>query len=651
MRAGGTWRIPQYLLIRLVAGSVWSGNVIAGGAEGPGQGALEFLSRARDGGIDLGVDGDTALRGDMTPEKKEEIREMMGRLGRELKGGRLVMGEIREEDGYAGAIVKKEMEIGSAGLQVFPVAMVFREGGWHAAPVPASFENSVEGYTLGLREKLGGLEEWMIRQRVLELGRLQEDSRERFQSNIRATGVGGILKSGDIGVVAGEFLAACERKDKAAILGFLGGLENPLPTDWEERELAAGAAVEGRGAWELLVSDQVLRTRVLVENRGDSGIVTVGCLKPSRARESEPARGFILIHLAMRRDGKAGWRIDLPDMLAGGGEEAVEMAAGLDKELLDEFPVGLRRRIPAAPESTAEECEAKVLSILKGGGMEELIGRTGFGTSGRDGRIACSMAAEMWWTLNGGGKGVMPLRLGGGEEGGLAVALYQWLSLEDDAGFQPRRFFFKKSEGGWLWVPESTAAGDKKNFILLDIRMRELEKEAKNTWLEKLEGMIGTLGKEAPEKAASDQEAGNLAEAWVRALNAGDAMAAMKMTVVTGAGREGIFEGLRNLGDDIEEARGGGGEVLGIFRSQEWVAIGVRYGNSRGARNVFLPIIVTRDGPRVLVEARLVSSDGDRTRKFLNEASFSRLGDTFNKKLMLSLRRLMEEFEEKVKIP
>ena len=170
-------------------------------ANEPGGAALDFLEKVRAGEVDLAPGADTALQENTGDAKLRQIRQSLERLEEDLLGGSLELGEVREDDGFAAVIVKKTGGFDSGHLQIFPIALVKKGADWFPAPMPASFENAVAGYTLPLREKLGELERWMSRERVLGLEKLISDSAARTRVLIGKSIVGENLEGDDFGKI------------------------------------------------------------------------------------------------------------------------------------------------------------------------------------------------------------------------------------------------------------------------------------------------------------------------------------------------------------------------------------------------------------------------------------------------------------------
>ena len=110
---------------------------------------------------------------------------------------------------------------------------------------------------------------------------------------------------------------------------------------------------------------------------------------------------------------------------------------------------------------------------------------------------------------------------------------------------------------------------------------------------------------------------------WLEALAARDLTQVLKQPL-GGQKRRGACQILRNLSYDLETARQGKGKMEGIQRSKSWVAAHVSTGEGEDRKDIFLLVVSTPSGPRLLPEIDILAG-GDRTRKFLNQVSFDRL--------------------------
>jgi hypothetical protein len=614
-------------------------------ASEPGSAALDFLEKVRKGELNLDPGGDTALQANTAEGKLQSIRKRLKRLGEDLREGELELGEIREDAGYAAVMVHKVVGFDSTEIRVFPVAMVKRGANWLPAPVLASFENAVAGYTLPIRDRLSRLEEWMMRERVVDLEAMIAESAGRTRARIRKGVIGENLEGDDLGQIAGDFLSACAAKDRAAILGFLGGLSDPFPDDWAARLAASRLAVNGKGPWRLLAAAEVVRVPVLVERTEGNGMVSIACLDPAVASSGGTLGKIRLIHIDLAKDDSGHWRMDLPTALMSGDEDLLADQDGLDVDLLDRFPKRLRKLDPETREPSARAALDGVVESLKSPSLRDLLRRVEFGKRGKDSRAACTAAARLWWSLNEPGALRMPIEIGFKEEGESAAAVFQWFSVNDADRFEPTTLFFNKSGDGWIWSPGTVSAEEMKDHKALSEWAKANEPDWRLSWRGELMKPGTPVKKLGFGRVATDGEVSRLLEDWMDALGRKDIRRALSLSAWLGEGDEIPMKALRNLSFDLSSYRKGDWQLAGVHRSASWVAASVRQVVEGKVRNAFIPVVITGSGPRLIPEIDLFADD-TRTRKFLNDSSFERLETFADKERVRELRDLFGKLKK-----
>lgn len=636
---GASLSAVKGFLLFLVLGSF---QVIAYANE-PGAVALSFLEKVRKGDLSLEPGRDTAIQPDTAEEKLKAIRKGITRLGADLREGELELGEVREDDGFAAVMVRKVSGFDSTDSQVYPVALVKSGADWLPAPVLASYENSVAAYTVPIRDRLSNLEEWMMKKRVVDLGNLIAESSKRTRERIRGSMVGENLKGDDLGAIAQAFLKACAARDRSAILGFMGGLGEPLPDDWASRLAVSRAAVEGQGPWRLLVAPDVVRVPVHEERTKDSGMISIACLDPAIGGSTETSKKIRLINIEMEKDDSGLWRMDLPSALMSGDENL--LTDDIDQDLLDLFPERLRELDPQINEGTARAALDGMMGSLRSPSLRDLLRRVNFGKSGKDARIACAEAAKIWWTLNEPGALRVPLELGFKEKGASAVAVFQWFSVADADRYDPITLYFRKSGEGWNWCPGIVSADDTEDLQALSKWAKENEPGWRQTWRAELMKPGTALDKFEFTSVATDEEVSSLMAGWMDALERKEMRHALSLTAWLGGAKEIPMKALRNLSYDLSNYKKGDWKVEGIHRSSSWVAASVRQIVGGKVRNAFIPVVITGSGPRLVPEIDLCAED-TRTRSFLNEASFGRIGEFASKERLEEIRGLFAEFKK-----
>lgn len=616
-------------------------------ASEPGTVALEFLEKVREGEVNLEPGGDTALSPHTANTKRRQIARSLASLAADLKNGTLEIGEVREDQDFAAVMVRKVSGFDASGIQVFPVALVKKGANWIPAPVLASFENSVMGYTVPLKQRLLNLEHWMSRERVLSLERLMTQSSEKMRNEIRKDLNLDLLIGDDVGAVVDGFLKACAEGRHAAMLGFLGGLSDPLPENWASRLRATNDALAKTAArnrpWRLMISQDVIRMIVNQETGTTDGLVSVAFLDPDRVRGRGSLGMLDIIHFAMRRDGGGRWRIDLPDSLVFNDRRELEIDEGFDVDLMDEFPRRLREEDGLINANTAEEAKNLVVNSLRTEGLRNLLRLVDFGSGGKEARVACLWAAEVWWTMNQPNSFRIPFELAFREDGEAAVAVFQWFTPQDPDRFEMRTMYFSKYPGGWKWASGLVTPTERDSYAKLAEWVNRQEKFWRIDWRASILAGSERLKKLDFSKVASEQQARELGEKWLDAINQTDLTAATALTAWLDDG-EPPFKALRNLSYHLADPlnREGKAAIHAIHRSDLWTAVEIQY---PGGISAFALVVLTPSGPRFLPEIDLLNGD-NRTRRFLNRTSFDRLAAFTEKETLRELETLFADFEE-----
>ena len=583
----------------------------------PGQAAMDFLGKVRNGKLDLHPGGDTALLEQITDRKRESIQKRIARLGAELREGELKLGEVKEDGGFAAAMILKSSGFDSAEIQVFPIALVKRGDKWLAAPVPASFENAVAGYTVPLKKRLVALENWMTRERVTGLEKLASELAARTRDMIRNSIGGEELEGDDLGKITDRFLEACAKGDRAAILGFLGGLSDPLPTDWGARLEASKAAISDHAGWRWLVSPEVVRVRVQEKRDKKGGLVSIACLDPKRAATT----GIRGVDLAFSRDTAAGpWRIDLPEFLAS--ESPAASDGDPNEALLAGFSEKLREQDPAVYSESARAAGVALMDALKTDCLRETLRRIDLGASPREGDKKCAEAAEVWWSLHAPGAYRVPVELGFREEGSLAVISYQWFSLFEPDRFELGALIFTKTDKGWVWCPGKIPKASNRDHEALLKWIEGMEPEWSLSWREILLRPTVKLDRVDFGKMPTDEEVEKLVGIWLNALERKDLGAVLSCSAWLSDGKSFPTSLLPNIRHEISGSNLAEPKLFRIHRSASWCAATIRRVSGDQTLDMLIPIVMTSRGARLLPEIDLISGERD----LLNKATFRRLG-------------------------
>jgi len=608
----------------------------------PGAAALEYLGKVREKKVK--ITPDTAISPETAADKSKELSARIERMAKELAEGSLELGEIREEGDVCGVMVRKIGGFDPGSMQVFALAMVLRSGKWLPAPVPASFENTGLRHDPARQQKLAALEQWMLRQRVLELQKIRSESTSRMRRQIEASLPRKTLEEMQPREVGKGFVEACARQDLSAMLGYLGGLNENLPQDWALRMKAATkAAAEGRSAaypWRLLTGPEVFRLPLHTEAIDDQGTVSFACLDPL-----EKSSGFRILHLQVMKSEEGLWQIDLHPAFLDPDEELPEEEE-LDAELLESLPEKIHKLTPLAPAGTLETAVTSLLDRLKGTSAANVFPLVGGDTEEPWKHL--EKAAQMWGLLHDPTTISHPLLLDARQEGSEGAAVVQIFSTRDPERTDLRVLHFQKNDQGWLWNPAPTPTPEPGSDAGKLAKWVEAGRAAWNgKWQVQLmadSSEIKTLPENHP---APPEEARQVVQQWISATQEGNIGKALSLTAWIGDAK-GASRMLRNLGHEMSAARKTKAqvEVMGIYQSASWSAVGIKSvtGEARPSFALY-PIVQTGKGARILLEIDLFATSS-RGREFLNKASLERLQSISTPALSDELAKLLEDYKK-----
>ncbi len=614
----------------------------------PGKTALAFLEKVRLRKVDLEPGGDTALSAQTAAEKKRQIARRLERLAGDLGSDPLEISEVKLDENFAAVLVRKIGGFDPGGMQVFAVALVKRGAEWTAAPVPASFENAGAGYAIDLRKRLELLEDWMLREQVLDLEKLREQSAGRMRRKIEAVLSVNDLRNLNSKQVGERFLAACERGDLPSMLGLLGGLAAKLPDDWPARLKAADHAVtagsKATRPWRLLTAPEVVRAIVHHEAQDDSGLISVACLDPAGS-ESAPPR-IEVVHFELTKGAGQLWQIDPPaSFLQTTADPDDEPDDKLDSDLRDAFPAKWIETHPPAPQATAELAHQALIAALRDGNLPSILALLKLDDRPENASKACIQAAQIWWTIREptAVRHAMPLAFRADETA--AAGICQLFSARDPERLDPRVLYFEKSAAGWLWTPDPSPVTREKLQGWVDSETKRWPDQ----WQQTLLSDSPVLEEIAAAQAPAKDDARNCVEAWLDATRRGDVKAALLLIARLGDPRSGSAV-LRNLGYEISGSRRSieNPKITGIYQGKTWTAVGVKIDREGGKPTYPLyPVVTTARGLRILVEIDLLAS-GSRGREFLNKVAFERLEKFSSVAAASELRTLYSEHQANV---
>ena len=592
----------------------------------PGKVAVDFLEKVRLRQLDLEPGGDTALSAQTATGKKNQIARNFERMARDLGSDPLEVGAVKLDDNFAAVLVRKMGGFDPSRLQIFPIALVKRNTEWTVAPVPASFENSGTGYAVELRKRLEKLEDWMLREQVVDLEQLREQSATRMRKHIEVNLTTKELRQMSSETFGERFLEACSRRDLPSMLGCLGGLAKKLPEDWPARLSAVERAVTAGAAtprpWRLLTSQNV--ARVIVQHEGDdrSALISVACLDPAGTGEEATLPEIEVIHLELSKEDDGLWQVNPPDAFLQASEDSDDEAdEPFDSELRDAFAAKWVEKNPLKPQATAENVHRSLIAALGTGDFPAILALSKIDGEPSSARTSCIQAAQISGSAQNPSavRHAVPLTFRTSETA--AVGLFQFFSAQDPGRFKPTSLYFEKSPQGWLWTPEPTPQTLEEFNTWVDSEMITWQDRWQNLVLE--DCPIFEMSTSLP--APTRKEAEALVEKWLETTRKGDVKAALNLVARLDDPQSGVTV-LQNLGYEISSSRRSkeAPAVIGTYCGKTWTAVGVKIDQAGKSTFPLYPVIQTPQGPRILIEIDLFASK-NRGREFLNKAAFGRL--------------------------
>jgi len=632
---------------------------VASAASDPAKVAVDFVEKIRSGKIDLTPGTDTALSTHTDQDKREEISRRLSRMEKDIGGGKLEAGEVKLDNDFAAVLVRKTGGFDPNRLGVYAIALVKRKDVWQPAPLPATFENTGTGYATAIRTRLAALENWMLRGQVLDLEQLREQSTERMRKEIRASLDPETLRTLSPEQIGEKFIDACGRRDLAAMLGFLGGLEPVLPNDWSDRLRMATEAATGdsaKGPWRLLIAPEVVRVPVDYFKDTRDASLSFGCLDPAGKSSGSSIPKIELVHLHFSLQSGGLWRVDPSRSFFSPDEpDAEEEDDEFGIELLDKFTETLSDTLKSPSVKTLEEAHGALEKALISSDLRPLLAMINLDSDPVTARRACVRAAQIWWTIHNPATARQPVSLEFREEENAGVSAFHLFSLRDPARFDPRLFFFEKNDDQWQIVPNFKQTDPVEGAQLVVKKWANAqEKSWSKNWQSKVLSEAVKLNGLESDKAPDETGSRKVIDDWLEAIRKGDAKAALRQIAYLD-NEKSIATALQNIGYEISNAQKytAAPEITQVLSGKSWTGVGVHQPTDTISAHPFYPIVATPNGPRILIEVDLFAIDrsgsGTRGREFLNKNAFSRLEKLTQPEIVEELRSLFSKYQTSLK--
>jgi len=614
-------------------------------ASDPGNAAIEFLEKIRSGKLDLTPGTDTAITPQTAERKKQQIASHISRIAKDLGQDPLQLSSVKIDENFAAVLVQKVNHLDPSRLQIFPIAMIKRGSKWLAAPVPASFENAGVGFAIPLRNRLESLENWMLRQQVLEIEKLREQAHSQLRQKIQNHLPIEEFRRHDSQRLAELFLTACETRDLPALLGLFGGLSTELPPDWPLRlkatRLALTQDLPDKIAWELLLSPRVLRLLIPQEAATDDGIFSIACLDPASRDSRTSLPRIVFLHFQFHRDQARIWQIDPPSsLLVHFPNTGATVEEDLDSDLLNSFSAHWQKTHPTLLAATAEQAQENFFKSLQGKNITHFLQLITLSGDPLAARQTLQTAAKLWWNLRGASAVTMAIPLHFAQAEDRALALFQQFSAKDPDRLNLKKIYFQRSSSGWSWVPEP----DEPTRKLFETNPSAAPLPTTASWQAKLLVNSILLDQLPALPAPNESIARQTVTAFLAATTAGDLAAALKLTARL-KDPKGNTTFLRNLGHEITTARRDSitTTLLSSYIGSKLTTIAASIEHNGNTNFPLYSVVQTSQGPRVLIEIDLFAR---RNQALLNRIALERLGNLGSMPAAEELAALLEQFQK-----
>lgn len=593
----------------------------------PGNSAIGFLEKVRSGKVSLEPGADTAISAQVTDRKRDEIKRRLNRIARDIGSSHLEIGPVKVDDDLAAVLIRKIGGFDPSRLQVFPVGLVRSGDSWQATPVPASFENTGLSYSAGIRPRVAALEHWMLREQVVDLEHLREDAEARLRRSIGKQLTEGEIRGFSSEQAAARFVSACARRSLTEILGMLGGLSSPLPSNWPERLRLAEAAVNNPAEcprpWRLLTSPTVLRLPVFHDQEPDglSAIHSVACLDPAGTSPRSTTGRIDVIHLPVSRESDGLWRVNPPQEFFASSGEPNPGDVQQDASLLDLFPSRFSSLHPPEPSGTAAGARDALVSALqnrKEPAWASIMHLQGEPSRKRD---ACALAARIWWDAASPTTPRLAEPVGFLEMEHIAAVALQFFDARNPDRSDIRILHLEKTDMGWLWNPLPSDEVQAATKAWVDGGTPGWQESWRNQLLQTCPEVVTR-----EETAPKPDESIRIVESFLKSTASADIRSALRHTARLVLPDSGIAL-LRNLGHEMNGTRPASQapEVVATHAAGSITAVSTRRISDGKVIHTLYPVAATATGPRILLEIDLITSRG---RDFLNRTALDRLRKT-----------------------
>ncbi len=312
----------------------------------------------------------TAISPFVTARRQGELMTQWQVINAQWKGRSPQINVLKSQrdENLAGIVLEVLSQHNALNVQVLGITVVEQDGTWRVGPTPGSFQNVQLGYDDAVLARKVQLETWISRERSLALASSTARSEEAFKRQVAAEEKHGAIHSTKPEVALMRFLEACRTKDLAAVMAFQGGVDRPLPDDYEQLMATSRDMMEEpeKGSmWEILTDPESIVIPVDIQAEGQSASASLFFWGPKYE-----ITDYESIEMSRSED---NWRVFVPEEFTQSDYRNDYVLGDQELDIYNElFPNDFRRLFGSRSFDSPDALGQEIVKILRKGIMQEL---------------------------------------------------------------------------------------------------------------------------------------------------------------------------------------------------------------------------------------------------------------------------------------
>jgi hypothetical protein len=499
---------------------------------------------------------------------------------------------------------------------------------WFAAPVPASFQNSVVTYDDAILQSRRELESWMLAREIELREKIQETIKKELNERITRAVSHEALAALDPKALMKAFIQALREKNHPAVLAYLGGHHPDAIPNWNSVIFRINKLFQGNDLqqwpWKLLADAQTLIAISEPLDLGDELTIDILALHPESISEEPDHLSFSILTEPQGRH-----YISLPSIFSQNQAAEDELGEVMDfddsshMKLFAQIVADAKSHLGQADLSKSEEVAKIILHSLKNNDFQRYWAINLSSLENLRDYVDGS-TVSLWQEMQGKRGSSLFGQVGLKEHDDYAMLVLQTYSPRDSSGMELKTIWLSRSEGTWQitgseapeeGVPELTQwfTHEKKNWTA--------------HWSESMLGDVVKLGGLAA-KGPDATEVTEVFSAWQKDVQE----KSFSKVIAHCASFDDPGSSLKMLRILAGELIYGSGthEVLKVSVSGRWAGVSVKQSSGDSKTSAQYPLFIfvhTDRGPRLLPQVELkLNAIKNRSREFLNDIAIKDLG-------------------------